>query len=103
MAGPFRLFCCLGLHDDDLAYAPMRMRCTRCGREVTVLADLGPPLTPLFTGHLTTAEVRRITRRGKRRPAYISPQVEAELACAQVSRAKRGPAVILAMREGGKR
>lgn len=95
------LLCRLGLHAYDLAHSPMRMRCTRCGRE-TKGWDVGPAPVVRYTGHLTAEEVRASKRRGVT-PVYVSPQVAAELARVPAPRQKRGPAIILAMREGGKR
>lgn len=110
------LLCWIGCHDDDLAYAtratvdaaavPARWRCQRCGREKPVGLDNSDRKVEVrYAGHLTASEVRRITRRTKRAPVYVSPHVQVELARVPVlkPRQKRGPAVILAMREGGKR
>jgi hypothetical protein len=95
------LFCRLGLHDNALVYAtratadtpavPARWRCARCGREKPVGMDNTDRKTEVrYAGHLTVSEVKRITRRTKRSPVYVSPQVLAELeAAAAVARTRK--------------
>ncbi len=109
------LFCRLGWHHGEYTHgrraagnAPAvsaHWRCARCGREKPLgLDNSDRTVNVKFSGHLTVAEVRRIRRRGIR-PAYVSPQVEAELAKELAARAeaaqkrkdarkRKGPAVV---------
>lgn len=100
------LLCLVGWHDDHRTHdaGVLRLRCQRCGR-LTPGWDLRdvPKPTPTYAGHLTAREVRRIRRRGKhaRLPAYVSPQVTAELAAydaAVKAKQRRGPALVTAIR-----